>query len=105
MAIYVPVLSLAFALLAFWIAFVPSPLLGRLSRAPDYSYGIYIYAFPIQQVLLATLPPLTPALHGVIAFVLVLIPASLSWHFVEKPALRLKSWRGWSRWRPKAVVD
>lgn len=89
-AFYEFVLSLAMALFVLWIAFVPSPLLLKLSRAPDYSYGIYIYAFPIQQVLMMTVPTLPPLLHALIAFLLVLIPASLSWHFVEKPALRLK---------------
>ena len=85
--------TLAAALAAFvlWLAFVPSQILRRISRWPDYSYGIYIYAFPIQQLLIMKAPGLTPALHSLIAFLLVLIPASLSWHFIEKPALRLKN--------------
>jgi peptidoglycan/LPS O-acetylase OafA/YrhL len=29
--------------------------------------------------------------HIVVAFLLVLIPASLSWHFIERPALSLKN--------------
>ena len=85
--------GLALALLVLWFAFAPSPFLRRLSQAPDYSYGIYIYAFPIQQALIMIAPSLSPPVHAAIAFVLVLIPASLSWHLIEKPALRLKDGR------------
>jgi peptidoglycan/LPS O-acetylase OafA/YrhL len=74
-----------------WLAFVPSRILRRLSKLPDYSYGIYIYAFPIQQLLLMKVPGLPPMLHALIAFPLILVPAALSWHFVEKPALRFKN--------------
>jgi peptidoglycan/LPS O-acetylase OafA/YrhL len=86
-------LSVAMALLVMWLAFVPSKLLRQLSRLPDYSFGIYIYAFPVQQVLIELAPWLSPWTHSLIAFPLVLIPASLSWHFVEKPALRFKKRR------------
>lgn len=84
-------LSAALAALVLWLAFVPSRVLRRISRWPDYSYGIYIYAFPIQQLLIMEAPDMAPALHSLIAFLLVLIPASLSWHFIEKPALKLKN--------------
>ena len=87
---YTMALSVTVGLFVIWLAFVPSPLLRKLSRAPDYSYGIYIYAFPIQQTLIQFAPGLTPPMHALIAFLLVLIPSSLSWHLVEKPALRFK---------------
>jgi peptidoglycan/LPS O-acetylase OafA/YrhL len=83
--------SAALSALALWLAFVPSQILRRLSKLPDYSYGIYIYAFPIQQVLMMKAPGLSPMLHALIAFPLILIPAGLSWHFIEKPALRFKN--------------
>jgi len=88
--LYDVTLSAALTAFVLWLAFVPSTILRRISRLPDYSYGIYIYAFPIQQVLLAEFPSLTPTVHAIVAFGLVLIPASLSWHFIEKPALRFK---------------
>lgn len=88
------------AILAFRLAFLPSPLLLRLSRAPDYSYGIYIYAFPIQQWLIGTAPSLPPPIAALVAFLLVLLPAGLSWHFVEKPALGLRN----RQWRDGKIV-
>jgi peptidoglycan/LPS O-acetylase OafA/YrhL len=87
---YDVIFRVAIAIGALWLAFVPSKLLRRLSAAPDYSFGIYIYAFPIQQLLISQAPSLAPPAHAVFAFLLILIPAALSWHFVEKPALRLK---------------
>ena len=58
----------------------------------DYSYGIYLYGFPIQQALVAALPALRG--HGwemlPLSVILTCACAMVSWHFIEKPALRLK---------------
>jgi len=63
----------------------------------DVSYGVYIYAFPLQQLLatlgLAAAPPLLFGLVGL----LVTVPLAIgSWLVIEKPALRLKrvTWHG-----------
>jgi peptidoglycan/LPS O-acetylase OafA/YrhL len=60
----------------------------------DYSYGIYIYAFPVQQTLVSFWPqmPLLTYLLSTLAITVAL--AAASWHFVEKPALKLKPFRG-----------
>lgn len=61
------------------------------ARMPDYSYGIYIYAAPVQQAMVAATITTTP-LANIGASLLVIVPlAALSWHFVEHPALDLKS--------------
>lgn len=58
----------------------------------DYSYGIYLYGFPIQQALVAALPALRG--HGwellPLSIILTCACAMLSWHFIEKPSLSLK---------------
>ncbi len=60
------------------------------SRAPDYSYGLYIYSYPVQQALIALGIGLTPA-GNLAASLAVIVPlAALSWHLVEKPAIGLK---------------
>ncbi|QBJ22801.1 acyltransferase (plasmid) [Haematobacter massiliensis] len=66
--------------------------LGRLREynlLGDYSYGTYIYAFPIQQVV-AHWGVRDPFVNIAIALPITLVCAVLSWKFVEKPALDLR---------------
>lgn len=56
----------------------------------DLSYGIYIYAFPIQQLLVHFFPSIAPLILFFTAM-LILIPVSaISWFWIEKPSLALK---------------
>lgn len=92
-ALYMPLACIALAYTVFWVAFVPdTPALRRVRDWPDYSYGLYIWAFPIQQVIVAYEPLRgQPAVIILLSFLMTLPFAALSWHMVEKPALRLKS--------------
>lgn len=59
----------------------------------DLSYGVYIYAYPVQQllVLLGT-ASWGVVLNSLLVVALTLPLALLSWMLVEKPALRAKAW-------------
>jgi peptidoglycan/LPS O-acetylase OafA/YrhL len=60
-------------------------------KGNDVSYGLYIYAFPIQQIILLLVgEAINPWLHVVLTVLFAFPFAFLSWRFVEKPALRLK---------------
>jgi peptidoglycan/LPS O-acetylase OafA/YrhL len=61
------------------------------NRVGDYSYGVYVYAFPIQQILVERIPLIEPLPLFALALPATLAVAVLSWHCVEKPALGLKS--------------
>ena len=66
----------------------PSPL----TRHGDYSYGIFLFGFPIQQ---AATQVLGPHLHQwywniAVALPLTIVLAAISWHGIEKPALVLR---------------
>ena len=62
----------------------------HISLPNDYSYGIYLYAFPVQQVITRTMSVQSPMLLFVSTMLLTVPLAMISWHAVEKPALRLK---------------
>jgi peptidoglycan/LPS O-acetylase OafA/YrhL len=96
----------AIAYLTFWCAFVPNGKCCRLTRrAPDYSYGLYIYAFPIQQSLISAIPNARAVEVIFLGFVITLAFAALSWHWIEKPALALKGASGiWRQKSPPGLV-
>lgn len=78
------------------------PGLRDVSTLGDLSYGIYIYAWPVQQIGVALLGRQTSYL----ALLSITIPVTLalaaaSWHLVEREALRFKPRRG----HPNTTVD
>jgi peptidoglycan/LPS O-acetylase OafA/YrhL len=79
----------AYAVLVF--AYHPRLQLPRLNRGGDYSYGLYIYAFPVQQTIMFHAHKLTPLELFVQSFIATLGLAAISWHFLEHPVLGLKS--------------
>ena len=60
-----------------------------LLMSGDYSYGIYLYAFPIQQTVALKVSHVW-YYHIMIALPLTFMFAAFSWHTIEKPTLRLK---------------
>lgn len=72
------------------IAYLPKGKILQYNTLGDYSYGTYIYAWPIQQMLAITFIGITPAKMMFFTFFLTLFFAILSWHLIEKPAMRLK---------------
>ena len=87
-------------LLALWLAVPTLTLLFGITATPglrsagrfgDVSYGIYIYAFPVQQTFIWLYKDglcFWQLLAASVAVTVVL--AFLSWHLVENPALRFK---------------
>ncbi len=57
----------------------------------DYSYGIYIYGWPSQQLAWLVLADTLPMQNALLAVGICVPIAILSWHFIEKPALDLKN--------------
>jgi peptidoglycan/LPS O-acetylase OafA/YrhL len=84
--IYVPALAYIVLVLAYHpkLYFAPYNWLG------DYSYGMYIYAFPTQQLISFHYPGIKQYELLGLAYPCILALAVISWHFIEKPALRRK---------------
>jgi peptidoglycan/LPS O-acetylase OafA/YrhL len=72
------------------------PLMRPFSNG-DYSYGIYLFNFPIQQSIMK----ICPGVDSWWALMSISMPATIvfsamSWHYIEKPALSLKN-RRWHK--------
>lgn len=76
--------------LALWLGYQNPVGALRWCDHTDLSYGAYLYAFPVQQ-LLAMHPGLRePWVNFALAVPATLLLAALSWRFVEKPWLNRK---------------
>lgn len=94
---FVPVMLLGHGELAFWIlitglvlgagAFLPALL--PASFTSDLSYGVFLYGFPIQQLIYRVYPEVPPyGLFG-LAVLFAGSAAWLSWRWVEQPSIQL----------------
>lgn len=81
-------LSIAYILL--FLAYVPSGNIRKYNSLGDYSYGIYIYAFPVQQSVAALIPGVPVVGMILISGVISILLGVVSWHFLERRALGLK---------------
>jgi peptidoglycan/LPS O-acetylase OafA/YrhL len=77
----VTVLSFAYSYRGFF---------SHITKGYDISYGLYIYHLVIVNALL-TLNMFNPYCNLVLTIITALICATLSWVFIEKPAMRLKN--------------
>jgi peptidoglycan/LPS O-acetylase OafA/YrhL len=88
---------LLLAPLVLHLAYIPRGRILGFNGWGDFSYGVYIYAFPIQQTLAFLFPGL-----GLVALVALAAPitvgvAALSWVLIEKRALAQKDGAAWRR--------
>lgn len=74
-----------------WIAYGPRLPLSRWAEKTDLSYGTYLYAFPIQQVLAMNAALRHPWIIFFLATPITILVAWLSWNLVEKRFLAMKS--------------
>jgi peptidoglycan/LPS O-acetylase OafA/YrhL len=75
----------------FFLAFRGLARLRSLTRPGDVSYGVYIYAWPLQQVVVEETDTASPLAVMLLAGAATYAIALASWRAIEKPALRLKS--------------
>ncbi len=66
-----------------WVAYIPNGIIRRYNLLGDYSYGFYIYAFPIQQLVSHLWPGLEWYQNILFSGPATLLCAVLSWQAVE----------------------
>jgi len=72
----------------FYISYFKYIKLHNFAKRGDFSYGVYIYAFPIQQILMFFWKDnFTYGLFLVASIIISLFLAILSWKIVEKPSI------------------
>lgn len=79
--------------LLFYLGFRPIAALRQFNRLPDISYGLYLYGWPVQKLLLWYWPNLSPWALFPLSLAASAAMGFISWHLVEKPSLKLKGYR------------
>lgn len=87
-ALELSAITIPYAVLTIGLA--RTPYVHRTARFGDFSYGLYLYAFPVQQLVIDLW-----GVQGVIVNFLIVLSlttglAVASWYLVERPALALK---------------
>lgn len=85
------------AYVVFTIAYLPIPWMHDWARHRDLSYGMYLYAYPLQMLLTLWLGPwlepwtaMTPLSLFVASMPPTILCALASWRWVESPAIRAR---------------
>ncbi len=82
-----PMAALSAVYATFWIAYRLPAM--RWPAGRDYSYGLFLYGFPIQQAIVALIPDISPLQLLLAATLPALGLSMLSWHLLEAPVLRM----------------
>ncbi|CUB02772.1 acyltransferase family protein [Marinomonas fungiae] len=85
--------SLVISYCVLAVAYLPKGFIRKYNLIGDYSYGLYIYAFPIQQLIVLQIPNITFSSMLILSTAITLCFATLSWHLIESPILN-KSQKG-----------
>jgi len=93
-------LQIALAYGVLWFALVPRGSIRGFNELGDYSYGLYIFAWPLQQTTVLLAPEISTHQLFLIVTPMVLLLAAASWHWIEQPALNARGrTEDWLRYR------
>ncbi|HEY4324707.1 MAG TPA: acyltransferase [Mucilaginibacter sp.] len=84
-------LPLAGSYVLFYLAYHSRFQFHNFAKRGDYSYGLYLYGWPVQQLIVYFFSKqIGPNQLFFIAFPIILLFAYLSWHIVENRFLKMK---------------
>lgn len=72
---------------AMKLAGLKAPQIGLPTITADLSYGMYLTAFPVQQIVIANWPLVSPGALTLGTLVIIAPLAWMSWTFVERPMI------------------
>jgi peptidoglycan/LPS O-acetylase OafA/YrhL len=82
---------ICFSYFTLCMSFKTPVVYSHFFKQNDFSYSMYLYAYPLQQIFIFENTHISP-LMLMLFTTLTLIPFCMfSWNFIEKPALRLKN--------------
>lgn len=91
LAIVLPIFG---SYILFHLTFARSYSLIGFSKWGDFSYSIYLFSWPIQQLVLMYLEKyMDVTLLFILSTSITICFSYLSWHYIEKPSLGLKNFR------------
>lgn len=70
----------------FYLAYIPN--IG-FNPKKDLSYGVYLYGWPVQQLVIHFVPDCSAEFNAITSMLIVLVIAYFSWVYIESPALAL----------------
>lgn len=82
--------AICFTYLTLLIAYHPILRLPSIDDCGDYSYGVYLYAFPATQLVVYFIDGGKPLITLLLTILITAALALVSWRYIEKPALRYK---------------
>ena len=89
--LFVTVTYSSLCYLVIVLAYLPNGFIRKFNKLGDYSYGIYIYGYPVQQSIEQVWPDLHLLTYFAVTFGCTLLLSICSWHLLEKRMLRLKT--------------
>jgi peptidoglycan/LPS O-acetylase OafA/YrhL len=79
--------------LIFYVGFnVDSVILRSINNKTDISYGVYLYAWPITMMLIASAPGINPVTVFLVTVAGSVLCGMASWYAIERPALALRKY-------------
>ena len=88
---YIALNTLGAYLLFHFALHYKNQFLSTIGSKTDFSYGIYLYAWPVQNLIIQKYPAIHPLILSLIVLAIAGVFALISWHWVEKPFLQLKN--------------